>query len=52
MKNLQVIMQENRKDPDQRDYFVSNAKIERAGFKAKVTLDTGIEELLSVFKNS
>jgi nucleoside-diphosphate-sugar epimerase len=52
MKNLQVVMQENRKDPDQRDYFVSNAKIERAGFKAKVTLDTGIEELLGVFKNS
>jgi len=52
IKNLQVVIQENRKDPDQRDYFVSNAKIERAGFKAKITLDRGIEELLGVFKNS
>jgi nucleoside-diphosphate-sugar epimerase len=51
IKNLQVVIQENRKDPDQRDYFVSNAKIERAGFKAKITLDSGIEELLGVFKN-
>jgi nucleoside-diphosphate-sugar epimerase len=52
IKNLKVAIQENKKDPDQRDYFVSNAKIERAGFKAKITLDRGIEELLGVFKNS
>ena len=52
IKNLQVVIQENKKDPDQRDYFVSNAKIERSGFKAKVSLDRGIEELLGVFKNS
>ena len=52
IKNLQIVIQENRKDPDQRDYFVSNAKIERAGFKPKITLDRGIEELLGVFKNS
>ena len=52
IKNLQVVIQENKKDPDQRDYFVSNAKIERSGFKAKISLDRGIEELLGVFKNS
>ncbi len=40
------------KDPDQRDYFVSNKKIEKKGFKAKVKLDEGIEELFKVFKNS
>ncbi|MCA9398697.1 MAG: NAD(P)-dependent oxidoreductase [Candidatus Omnitrophica bacterium] len=34
------------KDPDQRDYIVSNEKIEKTGFKAKVTLADGIEELI------
>jgi nucleoside-diphosphate-sugar epimerase len=52
IKNLKVVIQENQKDPDQRDYFVSNAKIESAGFRAKTTLGRGIEELLGVFKNS
>jgi nucleoside-diphosphate-sugar epimerase len=39
------------KDPDQRDYFVSNSKIERKGFKAKINLDMGIKEMISVFEN-
>jgi len=34
------------KDPDQRNYIVSNAKLERTGFKTSVTLDAGISELL------
>jgi nucleoside-diphosphate-sugar epimerase len=33
------------KDPDQRNYIVSNAKIEASGLKAKVTLRDGILEL-------
>jgi nucleoside-diphosphate-sugar epimerase len=32
-------------DPDKRDYVVSNAKIERTGFKARVSLAEGIGEL-------
>ena len=32
-------------DPDKRDYIVSNAKIESAGFKPAVTLPEGIREL-------
>jgi nucleoside-diphosphate-sugar epimerase len=34
------------KDPDQRDYVVSNAKIEATGFKPVHSLDAGIAELI------
>lgn len=34
-----------RTDPDQRNYIVSNTKIERTGFKPKVSIDDGILEL-------
>ncbi|MES2206965.1 MAG: NAD(P)-dependent oxidoreductase [Pseudomonadota bacterium] len=33
-------------DPDQRNYIVSNEKIETAGFKPSITLDEGIAELI------
>lgn len=34
------------KDPDQRNYIVSNAKIEATGFKTAYSLDFGIQELI------
>ena len=34
------------KDPDQRNYIVSNAKIEATGFNTENSLDKGIEELI------
>ncbi|MDB5810226.1 MAG: NAD-dependent epimerase/dehydratase family protein [Betaproteobacteria bacterium] len=37
------------KDPDQRNYIVSNAKIEATGYKPQVTLDAGIAELIKGF---
>lgn len=37
------------KDPDQRNYIVSNAKLESTGFKPAVTLDAGIAELIKGF---
>jgi nucleoside-diphosphate-sugar epimerase len=37
------------KDPDQRNYVVSNAKLERTGFAPEVTLDAGIAELVKGF---
>ena len=37
-------------DPDKRDYFVSNKKIESLGWKPKVNLDDGIKELTQVYK--
>jgi nucleoside-diphosphate-sugar epimerase len=37
------------KDPDQRDYIVSNEKIERTGYRPAYSLDDGIEELVKGF---
>lgn len=34
------------KDPDQRNYIVSNAKLEATGFKTKVSLESGLKELV------
>lgn len=50
ISNLVIKIEENKKDPDQRDYFVSNKKIERKGFKANISLDQGINELLEIYK--
>jgi len=44
-----------RKDPDQRNYIVSNAKLEATGFQTQFTLDDGIVELIKgyqMIKNS
>ena len=37
------------RDPDQRNYIVSNAKIEATGYHPQVTLDAGIRELIKGF---
>ena len=50
-KNLKIKIVTNRKDPDKRDYFVSNKKIEKKGFKAKISLENGISELIQIFTN-
>jgi len=52
LKNLKIKIVKNRKDPDQRDYFVSNKKIEKKGYKASVSIEKGISELIKIFKYS
>lgn len=43
---LQIIEGEVGRDPDRRDYVVSNEKIEKTGYKPRVSLDDGIDELI------
>ena len=52
VKKLKITISKNKKDPDQRDYFVSNKKIEKKGFKANISLESGIDEMSEVFKNN
>ena len=44
------IEHELAKDPDQRNYIVSNAKIEKTGWHPLISLDKGIEELIKGFR--
>jgi nucleoside-diphosphate-sugar epimerase len=38
------------KDPDQRNYIVSNVKLESTGWQPEVTLESGIAELIKGFR--
>ena len=45
--NFKITENEFEKDPDQRDYIVSNKKILGTGFKFKVGIEEGIKELVA-----
>jgi len=47
---LKIKIISGKKDPDQRDYFVSNKKIEKRGFKARFSLVRGINEVYQSLK--
>ena len=48
--DFRYVLSEIGKDPDQRNYIVSNAKIEAAGFQTQVGLDDGVRELVKGFQ--
>ena len=50
VKNFYFVEAEVGVDPDQRNYIVSNAKIEATGFMPSMSLDAGIAELVKGFK--
>ena len=47
IKDFIFIDEQVGKDPDQRNYIVSNKKIESTGFRTEFSLDRGIEELIA-----
>ena len=47
---FRYVISEIGKDPDQRNYIVSNEKIESTGFCTMVGLDAGIQELVKGFQ--
>ena len=52
VKNLLILYSEFKEDPDKRNYIVDNTKIENKGFRAKVAISSGIEELIKYYSYS
>ena len=46
LSDFTIIEEKVGKDPDQRNYIVSNEKIESTGFKPAHSIDSGIQELI------
>ena len=47
---LKIVISEVGKDPDRRNYIVSNDKINKTGFQCDYSLDDGIQELIKGYK--
>ena len=47
--NLVIEINEFSKDKDQRNYIISNKKIEATGWRPKYNLDDGIRSLIKVY---
>jgi len=50
IKDFVFIDEKFKEDPDQRNYIVSNDKIESTGYMPQVTIEEGISELIKGFK--
>jgi len=49
LPNFELVYKEVSKDPDKRNYIVSNQKILNTGFKPIFSLDDGIKELIKAY---
>lgn len=47
--DLYIHFSEIGKDPDKRDYIVSNEKLEKLGWKSEHSLDDGIQEIIKAY---
>ncbi len=50
VNDFHIAVSEFSKDPDQRNYIVSNQRIEATGFKPKVSLQMGIREMVKAYE--
>jgi len=48
--SLKIVISEVGRDPDRRNYIVSNDKINKTGFQCDYSLDDGIQELIKGYK--
>lgn len=48
--DFHIVESEIGQDPDRRNYIVSNQKIEQTGFRADISLETGISELIKGYQ--
>lgn len=48
--HFNAVFSETGTDPDQRNYIVSNAKLQKCGFRAHRTVQQGIQELIKAYK--
>ena len=46
INNFKILEESFTNDPDQRNYIVSNEKIEKTGFKTNFSIRDGIQELI------
>jgi len=49
LPNFHILESKVGEDPDKRDYIVSNAKLEAAGYGPNFSLDQGIQELIKCY---